>query len=327
MDTKKAYDELFNLLLYQGVLDVNEEICNIFINYINARLYDLGIEKTKVHFFLREERMEQTANGSFSYFYRYNPFTNEPCKETWNHGTRAFNRDGEIFIDFSITDNYYRKNLSDYNLVSHLIDFIFTLEHELRHTIQKNKYVAKVVDYDNFRYERDLLVLNFTARQDDIQNRYFYTNAHNNMFLEIDANNQASKFVGDQIRKRGIGPVLIYQYGDRKYTIEDVFRKREEEAYLKKEKLDYDFSMLFGMGKYREEVKVDIDPQKIIDILSDEIISANPRTLWDYPTIAYVYNKDGKKKTYWELKKLMQEHPELTSFINEVIENDTFIKI
>ena len=63
MDTKKAYDELFNLLLYKGVLDVNEEVCNIFINYIKARLYDLGIENTKVHFFLREERMEKTENN------------------------------------------------------------------------------------------------------------------------------------------------------------------------------------------------------------------------------------------------------------------------
>ena len=106
MDIQKAYEELFDLLLYDGVLDVDERVCNIFINYIKARLIDLGIEDTKVHFFLKEEEMIKTPNGYSTFVKRYDPFTLEPCKKKWPYSTRAFNYDGEIYISFDIMDNY-----------------------------------------------------------------------------------------------------------------------------------------------------------------------------------------------------------------------------
>ena len=327
MDIQKAYEELFDLLLYDGVLDVDERVCNIFINYIKARLIDLGIEDTKVHFFLKEEEMIKTPNGYSTFVKRYDPFTLEPCKKKWPYSTRAFNYDGEIYISFDIMDNYQRKHLEGYNLVNNLIDFIFSLEHELKHTIQKNKSDAKVIDYDTFRYERDMLIIGYLSDKENIQDQSFYYNAHNNLFLEEDANAFASAFLIEQLRKRGIGSVVIHRHGDKKYTIEDVFNNRKNEGKKYHDSLSYEFDMLFGVGKYKENIKVDIEPERIVSLLTDEIISTYPGYIRFFPTFSYVYNKNGKKKTYFEIKELMEKNPELSTFLNKVIENDSFLMI
>ena len=327
MDTKKAYDKFYNLLLTKGELKIDNDLFNILKQYIDARLIDLGVN-IPINFFFRGERLIQKENSSFYSIFRFNPITGEICKEKWKYGTRAFTNSKGIFIDFNIMNNLHQKKLDGYFMVKQLIDFAFTLEHELRHVVQFDNLERGITTYDNIQISKDLIVISYTQNQQDTLNRCFYQNAHNNMFLELDANEHATNFITSQIKSRKISQEKVQTFKNREYTISDILNDRIKESHFGLDKVDYMLNMIFGFDDSSHSLKLELHPQKIIDLLVDSLVRKKPiEYLNEFSVLRRVYNDDGTKKTYYEIKKCIELEPELYNFYQQIIDNDNLLKL
>lgn len=316
-NNQKVYDEFFNMLASNEPL-LGDSVFYILERYIEARRQDLGIEKA-VHLFLRAEEMVQRGNGtSYRSRLRYNPKTNEPCKKEWNWSTNAFTCDEGVFIDFEITNNLQKPELKGYEKASHLIDFAYTLDHELQHLRQFDKLAKSEFSYENLQMAKDLLALSFMESQPETQH-YFYSNTHDELFLERDANNQAKNFLAEQISSRNIGNIVVESQNDKKYDISFILNDREQST--KQKDIDYHYNLegisTIDGSSYTQQINA--KPEKIFSVVTDYLVRSNSNYLKQYPILSLEYNADGSKKTYSEIRQIMQDSLDKTeNTINQI---------
>lgn len=328
MNTQKAYDDFYRLFANGEEIVVNQELFIILQNYAQARLHDLVGVNIPIHLYFKDE-VKVEKNGAIFYApVRINPITKEVCKESWKGSDRAFYNNKGVFADFSVTNNFHNVELKGFNKIDHLIDFAFTIEHELQHVLQFQNVANGVLSYDNFKMVKNIIALSFIQSQEDELSRYFYFNAHNNLFLELDANRQAEAFVGGQIKNRGLGNVIAETSGDRKYNIDNILNGRIKEAHVGRGDVSYIVNMMFGFDNSSKQVKLCDNPEKIVDILIDGLIRQKPNVYFKmYPLLQNIYNSDGTKKTYYEMMSSINSNDRLSSLYNRVIEEDALLKI
>ncbi len=316
-NNQRIYDEFFNMLASNEPL-LGNSVFYILERYIEVRRQDLGIEKA-VHLFLRTEEMVRSGNGtSYRSRLRYNPKTNEPCKKEWNWTTNAFTCDEGVFIDFEVTNNHQKPELKGYEKVSHLIDFAYTLDHELQHLRQFDKLARSELSYENLQMAKDLLALSFMESQPETQ-QYFYSNTHDELFLERDANNQAKNFLAEQISSRNIGNIVVESQNDKTYDINFILNDREQST--KQRDIDYHYNLegisTIDGSSYTQQINA--KPEKIFSVVTDYLVRSNPNYLKQYPILSLEYNADGSKKTYSEIRQIMQDSLDKTNnAINQI---------
>lgn len=327
MNTQKIYDDFYALLENGEEIVVNRELFIKLQNYIQARLHDLVGVNIPIHFYFKDEVKVERNGVTYYVPIRINPITREVCKEPWKGSDRAFYNSKGVFADFSITNNYHNVELKGFNKIDHLIDFAFTVEHELKHVLQFQNIEKGILSYNNFKMIKNIIALSFIQNQEDELSKYFYFNAHNDLFLELDANRQAESFVGEQIRNRGLGNVIAENNGNRIYNVENILNGRIKEAHVGRGDVTYIINMIFGFNNSMKQVKVCDNPEKIVELLVDGLIRQNPKGYLNrYPILKYLYNSDGTKKTYYEIMNTDNIDNEL-SFYNQIIEEDTLLKI
>lgn len=322
MDTKRAYDDFYRLLENVDAMDVDTKLFLILQNYAKARLHDLVGEDIPVHLYYKEQHKIKKGNTTNIYSERFNPITGEICEKNWPHSTRAFHIVGEgIYVDFG--DRNFKKQLKGYSKIYNLINFAFTVEHEAQHAKQYSNLSKGAASYNNLRYANNRIVLSFVKNQTDLLSQVFYLNAHNNLFLELDANEQAKSFVGQQIKRRGLSNLTVDNH-----SINFILEKRIESAHSGPHHVSYDLNMNFGLNNASSIVELRDNPEKIVGLLVDGLVRNNPNFyLSQYPILKHKYNSDGTKKTYFELKNVAAKKPELLPFYNQIIEDDNLLKI
>ena len=328
MDTQKAYDDFYQLLQNGDEMPINLRLYDILENYAKARLYDLVGIDVPMHVYFQEEYHKKTDTSESWCPIRINPYTGEICREKWDYGTRAFYNERGVFVDFSVVDNQHKKQLKGYTKIDHLIDFAFTLEHELQHVLQFYNINTRVITYDNYKVIKNVIALAHIQNQDDDYSKYFYINAHNDLFLELDANNQAESFVGSQIRLRGLSQIIVDSFGEKKYDINSILKKRIDEAHISRGDVDYVIEMLFGFNDSKKHIKLTDNPEKIIDLLVDGLVRQNPSGyLKKYPLLNDIYNPDGTRKSYYEMTEASKQNPQLEPFYRDVVSNSPLLRI
>ena len=325
MDTNKIYDEFYELLKSPDEIPADNRLFTILENYAKARMHDLIGTDEPLHFYYKKESQYSVKNTVIIKKDRVNPLTGESCKRKWDRDLRAFHCEEGIYADFDITNK-----LEGYTKCFNLIDFAFTIEHELKHSKQLHDLSSGVVSYDNYRMAKDVILIEYDTEKNPDSIPVFYKNGHDYFFLEMDANNQARKFVGDQITKRGLGKIKICSFGDKTYDVDSIFQKREFESHTNAPKTHYTLDMIFGPDNQSYMTLLHDNPEKITNLIIDNLLKQNPeKYIKKQPILAMVYNEDGTKKTYQEIEEIINYYhsKQMIDFYEQVIENDPLLKI
>ena len=324
MNTNDIYDQFYQLLESNEKLKITKELFTLLENYAHARLHDLVGIDIPIHFYFKEDILVEEDNINWYAPIRFNPITNEICKEKWDIYTNAFYSSKGIFIDFPISNSYHKREITGYLKIRNLISYAFTVEHELQHVKQYNNLSQGAITYDNLKLSKNDLIIKYLSQKEDKTSKYFYANTHNDLFLEIDANTQAKKYVSEQISKRSLGNLRA----DDRYNINDILKRKIEEAFSGRRTATYTIDMVFGPNDSNKKIDLDVHPEKIIDLLTDSLIRQNPAIyLHNYPVLKSIYNFDGTKKTYHEINEEIQKKPYLKYYYDKIIEEDAFLKI
>lgn len=334
IDIKKAQDDFFKLLETDDELTPTVELFQILENYAKARAKAFVGLDLPIHFYFKRDFKVSRDNGYFYAYERYNPITNEVCNVRWNGMTRAFSTpNGDVYIDFNTMNNMHQEKIDGYFKADHLIDFAFTLEHELRHVKQfVERYKSEKYDtptLDSLRTAKDMLTIQYVGNSKDELTSYFYINGHNRFYIEMDANKHADDFMSMQFILRHLAMRQIDTPGISKtYILRDILNKRISDAHLSMDRdTKMHLKMMFGL-KESTEVTLETDPEKIIDLLVDELIRGDPKTyLTQYPMLKYIYNDDGSKKTFQEIKTIVSQSPDKEGFYSDVVSRDALLSI
>ncbi len=331
---KKALADFFNLLRTDEEVKPTIELFHILENYANARAMEIFGQVNPIHVFFKQCVKIEKPNGYVYSYIRYNPETKEPCNRDWPGLVRAFStEDGEVYVDLDIEDNNHRLGISKYTKIDHLIDFAFTLEHELTHIKQfeEEKKAEKEgkPTYDAVKTARDLIAIYFSKNTPSKNGQVFYMNGHNRFHIEMDANKHAEEYLRKQLLLRGLMSRKVEAPGSQKeHFMFDIFNRRVKEGQTsinRDERLF--FTTLFGFDE-KHLVDLTADPEKIIKLLVDASISLYPKDyLNSYPILRYIYNPNGTRKTYQEIKQAIADNPDLVEFYDDVIADDALLSI
>ncbi len=269
-----------------------------------------------INVYLRFESMKRLdANSSGLVCNRYNPQTGEYYREKrWRHHARAYHSSGEgTFIDIKATPNKEARKpreeqenvLRGYERVSEIINFAYTVEHELQHDVQQQRLNSGEISYSALRTARDHVVLHCLPR---IKNgNYFYINAHNDFFVEEEANDSADDFLSKVLPTDS--NLYDFKFLDpdglrgQPYRVGDVLESRAMEGRL-------------GVGKEHtlivDETTLRIEKrtyngkaEEIISDLCDDLIQAYPEFLTTYPVLLLEYGPDGTHRKREDIEKSM----------------------
>ena len=334
LDIKRAQEDFYKLLENDNDLTPTVELFKIIENYAKSRVKEETGMDYPIHVFFKEDVKIERNNGYFYAYRRYNPITKKICEREWNGGTRAFmDERGEVYISFDTMDNYHKPVINSYNKASHLIDFAFTLEHELTHVKQKQEELRATKTgaptFEAIRMAKDSIAIEYSYEGRNESARYFYVNGHNRFHIELEANKNAEAIVRRFLLHKGLMTRKVSVPGSTKeFTINDILGKRIDEAKLGTERnTELLLSQLFGVNG-KKDLKLVDDPEKIIDLLIDELVRENPqRYLTPHPVLRHIYNNDGSRKTFQEIKEIVSEHPEREEFYTHVVVNDALLSI
>ena len=273
--------------------------------YVRTRSESLGVEKP-VKLFLRYEYFEKTPTGTARQKLRFDPEKKQIYQDgNWGWSTRAYHSDKEgTFLDFSATPNMESEKgvqeqsgiLSGYEQVYEIINFAYTCEHELEHDIQDQRLEKKEISYDALCTARDRVVINHLLPHLP-GGMNFYHNAHDDFYIEDDANKTASEFLygiisPDSVIGRKIAnPNDLPQY---QRTISDVLFLREKEGQTYHE--EYPFSIGKNeIGLPEKEYRG--SAEEIVSDILDDALKVYPDFIKLYPVLSLEYNKDGSRRS------------------------------
>ncbi|MBR3353202.1 hypothetical protein IKG49_01255 [Candidatus Saccharibacteria bacterium] len=292
-------------LLGKETFNPSEEY-NELVQYAQKRGERHGI-KTPINIYLRYESWGKINDHSSGIFYdRYDPQTGNHYRgKEWGFGTRAYHspKNG-TFIDFTATPRGEEQKprekqetvLGGYEKVDEIINFAYTVEHELQHDVQQQRLDSGEISYDALRTARDNVVL---ACLPMIKNgNYFYVNAHDDFFIEREANDSADDFLSKVLPVGGTHyeSKFIDKNDPQKrlYKVGDILEQRAKEGRI-------------GVGRgYTltvDETTLKIKrktysgkAEEIISDLCDDLVRAYPGFLAKYPVLLLEYDSNGNRR-------------------------------
>jgi len=292
-------------LLGKETLDPGDEYDEL-VQYAQKRGERHGI-KTPINIYLRYESWGKINDHSSGIFYdRYNPQTGGHYRgKEWSFGTRAYySPESGTFIDFTATPRGEAQKprekqetvLGGYEKVYEIINFAYTVEHELQHDIQQQRLDSGEISYDALRTARDYVVLGCLPM---IKNgNYFYANAHDDFFVEEEANDSADDFLSKVLPIGGMHyeSKFIDKNDPQKrlYKVGDILEQRTKEGRIGVEKghtLTVDETILKIKRKtYSGKA------EEIISDLCDDLVRAYPGFLAKYPVLLLEYDSNGNRR-------------------------------
>ncbi len=323
MNLSKIYDDFYRLLENNDPLSLDEHLFVLLQQYIIARLYDLVGNTVPTHFYYQERTVPKKTNELIG-IYRHNPITNEICQKNWPYDVRAFYDQKSLYIDFDVFNNHNKRELSGYEKISHLIDFAFTVDHEIKHIIQTRALKEKGSTYDNLLSSQDFVTLLFLNEN----HPEFYKNAHDNMFIEKDANYQAITFLRQQLTKRNLLSRIVTTHGDKIYDINSILDTRIDIENSSPHTISHNHDMYFGISKSLRRIKTTAPAEELIILITDSAIRTNPNYYFSsFPVLKEKYNLNGTKKTYYEIQKELENNPNNYIFYHQFIKDDPLLRI
>lgn len=302
-------------LLNKDEIDPNKDFGEL-VQYAQKRGERHGINKP-INVFLRRESWGKINEHSSGIFYdRYNPQTGDHYRgKEWGFDTRAYHspKNG-TFIDFAATPNGEATKprekqetvFSGYEKVYEVINFAYTVEHELQHDVQQQRLDSGEISYGALRTARDHVVLGCLPM---IKNgNYFYSNAHDDFFIEEEANDSADEFLSKVLPIGGTH--YESEFIDKKdpkkrpHKVGDVLERRAREGRI-------------GVGKEYtlvvDETTLNIEQktysgkaEEIISDLCDDLVRAYPGFLIKYPVLLLEYDSSGARRKKEELEADME---------------------
>lgn len=300
-------------LLNAEVLDPDRSFGDLE-RYANDRAKSLGANN-KVNLFLRYAYWKKINDHSSGRAYlRYNPKTETIYNQSdWGFGVRAYHNATEgTFIDFKATMSgdeelpleKQRKELTDFEKADAIIDYVYTCEHELTHDVQQQRLDSQEVSFNALNTARDHVVLSCLP---SIKNgNLFYTNAHNDFFIETEANQAADDFLSKILPIDGTTGAKIANPNDpEKFqtTIGKIFDRRSRESRIgqgRTHTLSTKETSLRLPGKEYSGMAEDI-----ISDFCDDAIRAYPGFLAKYPALLLEYNTDGTRRSREDIEAAM----------------------
>lgn len=304
-------NERLNIEQIQGLL-IQESFdpvqkYNVLSSYVKSRANLLGVNKP-VNLFLRSEHIKETSFGSVLQKFRQNPINQEPYTGDWPWTTRAFHSSEGTFLDFPAhpVGKPQDSVLEGYEAADSIIDFVYTCEHELQHDLQDQRIESQEVSYDVLRLVKDKIFLGLRSHFNSGNN--FYLNAHNDLFIEQDANNHANDFILKFIPIDGSLSRRIVNPNDpsgHQHTVESVLSQRAEEGVVGHHD---EYSLSLG------ENEINIPPQEykgsaeqIVSDFCDTVLKIYPDYIKLYPSLALEYNEDGSRRSLSDINNLLEE--------------------
>lgn len=286
--------------------------------FAKARGEALGI-KSQINIFLRREFWEDHQRKNI----RYNPTKDEVYGGGhWKMDVRAFHApkgsshaEG-TFIDFpflpssegaKLADEQVKKNLTGYEAMDALVDFAFTCEHELQHDLQFQRMETGEVSYPALKVIKDNILTSTLHFYKNDEAKYFYTNAHDDLYIEMDANDAARALMDEMIPVGGTLANKIANPQDRVEYQKSLWQiaQRRGEIHLeenKQHKLTLGENTL-GIPKKTYEGTA----EEIVEEYCDDLIKRYPDYVKVYPALALEYNSDGSVRTRENIEALLRE--------------------
>lgn len=179
----------------------------LFQNYLEKRANDISTNK-KCNVYFLESSVESMPWGwrrVFNCFYANNGI---PSKRHVHRG--GGNSDSEIYVGLDISGDYndtldkYETFLTPSQKNRKIIEFLYEVEHEITHEVQRQQVKSGIVNSDNLNIVKDFIFIDFWDRiapfydlayvvrdEKRINPEVMYKNAHNELFIEINACNSA----------------------------------------------------------------------------------------------------------------------------------------
>ena len=272
--------------------------------YFELRAKRLGAEKP-VKLYLAWSKKRRTEKGDYLITTtRFNPMTGEMLKGgRWNYATRAFHSEDGTYIQFPLSSSREEEKplaersdlITGYEKTYDIIDFAYTCEHELQHDIQCQRVEGGEMTYEALRMAREYVFLSILSYSQEALHLYY--RAHNEFFIEKDANERADDFLYEIIPPGGTFGKKVCNPNERwRYTIADVLEVRRRQGMADDEEKERVLSL--------EKTSLKIPPKtysgKIEDIVSDvcdDLVAAYPEFyIGRYPVLLLEYNPDGSRR-------------------------------
>lgn len=312
---EKESREIIKDFLKDGTIDAARQYDQL-VHYAELRKECLGCEKP-VNVLWRVEFFDSQARIA-----RFDPVKQAYFRKPWNWSTHAYHSDEGTFLDFPIRsrkdhmkpiDARVSAKLEGYEAASSIIDFAYTLEHELAHEVQNQWIKDGVMDYDTLRTTKDHLLLSTLGKFEGTSPEYFYTNAHNDLFIEMDANNSADILLGDIISADyDLSRKVVY--GER--TMQDILDSRARTG----KPLKRDYKLELGENSLNMPQKTyEGTAEEIVSDYCDDLIAMHPDLIRQYPALSLEYNNDGTRRTRESIEGMydLAKHQEAI-FINGI---------
>jgi hypothetical protein len=306
-DTERESIEMLRSFLEMERFDPRQNYSGL-CSYVESR-GSISQVSRPIHLLLKYEYMEKQPNYSELRTIRYNPLNQEIYnKGDWPRMTRAFHSpERGTFLDFPTQSRGQEKQdfLEGYQATNSLIDFGYTCEHELRHDIQQQRLNAREVSYYVLSLAKDYIMLrllhHFTGGE------YFYDNAHDDLFLEMDANDHANEFMDKVIPPSSSLAGKIVNPNDlpeHRYTVAYLLSQRIKEGAGSHHDI---YTISLGentIGLYPQ--KYNGNAEEIVSDFCDDILKRYPSLIKTYPALELEYNEDGSRRSLSEIKSIIE---------------------
>ena len=179
----------------------------LFQNYLEKRANDISTNK-KCNVYFLESSVESMPWGWRRVFNCFFAKNGSSALRRVHRG--GGNSDSEIFVGLDISGDYndkldkYETYLTPSQKNRKIIEFLYEVEHEITHEVQRQQVKSGIVNSDNLNIVKDYMFIDFWDRvaplydlayvvRDNrrINPEVMYKNAHNELFIEIDDCNSA----------------------------------------------------------------------------------------------------------------------------------------
>jgi hypothetical protein len=297
--------------LIQNNFDTTAEYPEL-VEYIKNRIKAHGLS-CDIKLFLRKEFFRKIPNAVCRVSERIDPTTDETFYGDWDSSTRAFfnKESNSIYLDFQMeSDSAAKLNKTEHlpfngwEKCDKLIDFFFTLEHELTHVEQEKKMQSGEISFDTLQLSKSHIAIRYISACNGGER--FYDNAHDDLFLERDANSYADEFLSNAIFLDNFG-YTIANPDDPKECQHDMSsillnRIKQGQHFNKKHNL---FIENYPLGL---SVHYNGTTNEVVNMFCDDIIKRFPDYLLkSYPTLCLEYQPSGERKSDETINKILTE--------------------
>ena len=302
MENINIYENFYSLLDDDKPLVTNNEFFLLLEQYSKQRIHDLGLDGLKLNLYYQKREYE-TINGQLiSGVVRFNPITNKVATD-FKGLIRAFCSSDSINIDIEYDEKPIKHKIWN------LMDYIMTLEHELRHAIQHKSLESGEESFLSFNSAKDQTIMSEFGHD-------FYLYRHDGFFIEKDAIESGYNYMKSLLEKRN----LINE--DTLKILNNYVDRRDFPGIR-----DFIIDIEYGPDNIKYKKKINIEAEKLMNLLFKSIIKNNPKYLKYFPILRKKYNDDGTTKSYREMKEELEKRPNLKELYEGIINDDPILLI